>query len=614
MENYELVGSFNAQRVSNIDSERTVNMFEYIDPDGKKPKTLLPTSGLESIQITFEGATNGFRGQFVYRNRMFVVISSRIYEISEDLTANLLGVIGSSSGYVGIDANVNQIIFVDGFNGYIYDTVTGGGLIQITDPGFPTSPIDVAFLDGFFVVPNGGTNEFRLSQLNNGLIWSNGTSVFTVDTSTDILTVTNSAFFQTGVPVTLTTTGTLPSPLLTSVTYFAIRLAGTTQIRLATSLQNALNGIAIDITTTGTGDHTINNGGQLQQGTISSHPGDIVACRTLHRRLFLFSRNFTEVWENAGIGTNLPFRRNNSLLMEYGCAARGSIAVGFDRMIFLSQDEDGLGAVMEVLGTESIPISTRAIDFIFSQYAATPPVAGLNSINDNDPRAFFIKENGLIFYRLNFTQANHTWIFNVSMSDRENLRWHEEETIRGDRHPAQTHGYFNGVNYAGNYREPILYKVGNLFVTNDGESIRRMRIGKPYVPAGYNRLRIDRFHLDLLQGVVEEEISDEEELLTESEFDLLTETDLPLLTQAEILVVNDTAPEVFLSISKDGGQTYGNQIKSPMGNVGQRTFRTVWRKLGTIPRGQAFVPRFQFFNRVPFVILGAAWAYSVLPE
>jgi len=120
--------------------------------------------------------------------------------------------------------------------------------------------------------------------------------------------------------------------------------------------------------------------------------------------------------------------------------------------------------------------------------------------------------------------------------------------------------------------------------------------------------------LDLLQGQVAiTDVVGEGALLTEDGSSLLTESG------SEIIVSNDSVvyggqPFVFLSISKDGGQTYGYEMRSPMGNIGQRTFRTVWRKLGTTPRGQGFVPRIQFFNQSPFVILGAAWDFEVLPE
>ena len=71
---------------------------------------------------------------------------------------------------------------------------------------------------------------------------------------------------------------------------------------------------------------------------------------------------------------------------------------------------------------------------------------------------------------------------------------------------------------------------------------------------------------------------------------------------------------MFLSISRDGGQTYSYRVQAPMGNLGQRTFRTAWRKLGATKRGQAFVPKIEFFNKTPFIILGASWFYEVLPQ
>ena len=449
------------------------------------------------------------------------------------------------------------------------------------------------------------------------MVWSGGTSLvpsgtFTANAATDILTLSvSNANFATGVPVKVQTTGTLPAPLVAGTTYYVIRIgSGTTNpgtIKLATSYDNAIANIPIDITLNGAPTNSIVVTGQLQLGSITSHPGNIVACRTLHRRIFLFSQNFTEVWENAGLGTNLPFRRNNSLLMEVGTPALGSVSVGFDRMFFLSQDKDGLSGVMEVKGTESILVSNRALDFQLAQYAADPDTGVA------DARGILIKENGLIFYRLNFTLANHTFILNVTMSTSDSIKWHEEEVLNGDRHPAQTHAYFDGVNYYGDYNRAIFYIVDDQASTNDGETIRRMRIGRQMTPDGYNRLRIDRFQVDLLQGQLAIDEFIDIDLLAEDEEILLTESDINIILDQQINTVGGQ-PTVFLAISKDGGQTYGNYLHASMGKIGERTYRTVWRKLGTTPRGQGFIPKIEFFNEIPFILLGAAWAHEVLPE
>jgi len=345
---YDIVGSYDNQRVSTINAERTVNLFEYMDPDGKRPKTLLPTAGLIDSELDFGVESGGARASFVFNDAIYQVYGGSVYRTTGStnfLTTTKIGNIGTTSGYVGVDANIYQVIFVDGEAGYIYDT-NASTFQAITDTGFPSAPVDVCYLDGFFLVAHGGTNEFQLSSLNQGMVWSGAQATFTANAGTDTLTLSlSNANFATGVPITVSTTGTLPAPLGAGTTYYVIRIGASSTnpgtIKLATSYANAIAGIPINLTTNGLPTNTIRVSGQVQSGQITSHPGTIVGCRTLHRRVFLFSQNYTEVWENAGIGTTLPFRRNNSLLMEVGTPAVGSISVGFDRMFFLPQASKG---------------------------------------------------------------------------------------------------------------------------------------------------------------------------------------------------------------------------------------------------------------------------------
>lgn len=621
IQDFEIVGSYNNQRFPNIDAERSINLFEYVDLKGKKPKSLISTSGLQNQNLDFGTTTGGFRAEYVLNNFEYFVIGTDIWrrDVNNVLTKLNNTPLPTSAGYVGVDANNNpngsQIIFVDGEIGCVWDTGTEEFTFDLrtVDPGFPLAPIDVCFIDGFLLVAHGATNQFQLSGFNDVYSWSNVSNPFTADASTDELTVlTNYAL---GMEIQVSTTGTLPSPLVAATSYFVVPVDAT-HIKLATSYQNAIAGITIDLATNGTPVNTIENftngvPGQLQLGEINSHPGNIVGCRTLHRRIFLFSANYIEVWENAGIGTNLPIRRNNALLMEYGTPARGSIVTGFDKMMFLSQDRDGLGSVMEVIGTESIPVSNRALDFQLAQYAS------LNQVSD--ARGIFVKENGIIFYRLNFTAANHTYVYNVTLSNpqsEEGKLWHEEQVLNGDRHPAQTHGYFNGNNYYGSYNSPVLYQVDSTFVTNDGETIPRIRIGRPYVPSTYNRVRIDRFMVDIVQGLAEMTNTNVEiDLLTETLMDIDTEGGQAILVEAGTQsIFNPDDHVIYLSYSKDGGVTYGYRQSALIGGVGQRTHRTVWRKLGVEPRGQAFVPKIEFYGHISLIILGAAWFFEVMPE
>lgn len=75
-----------------------------------------------------------------------------------------------------------------------------------------------------------------------------------VNAGTDIITVVRE--FTTGEKVRFSTTGGLPAPLVILTDYYIIKISAT-EIKIATTLSNALAEIGIDITTQGTGTHTI---------------------------------------------------------------------------------------------------------------------------------------------------------------------------------------------------------------------------------------------------------------------------------------------------------------------------------------------------------------------
>ena len=85
-------------------------------------------------------------------------------------------------------------------------------------------------------------------------------ATFTADAGTDLMTYTSVTSLPsnilTGTRVRLTTTTTLPAPLATATDYYVIRMSDGT-FELATTYANAIAGTQIDITTAGTGTHTI---------------------------------------------------------------------------------------------------------------------------------------------------------------------------------------------------------------------------------------------------------------------------------------------------------------------------------------------------------------------
>lgn len=114
------------------------------------------------------------------------------------------------------------------------------------------------FLTDEMVASNKGTMSVSNKRYGarGDLSFTIPSSIATVVSGTDIFTLSTPFEFYTGYVVRLGGTGTLPSPLQVDTDYYLIKLTDTT-FKLASSIQNAILGIVIDILDDGTGNHTI---------------------------------------------------------------------------------------------------------------------------------------------------------------------------------------------------------------------------------------------------------------------------------------------------------------------------------------------------------------------
>lgn len=165
---FKLPQQYGIERDVLINSSNLINLYAVPAKDTTSGISLLSASGFENPSAPL--GNGNIRQQFVFRDIQYLVAGSDIYSRDSLGATAFLGSISNSSGYVGVTANANQIIFVNGANGYIYDTVTA--VFTTIVFGFPISPTDVTMIDGYFVVIDGGKREFYTSALNNGLVWN----------------------------------------------------------------------------------------------------------------------------------------------------------------------------------------------------------------------------------------------------------------------------------------------------------------------------------------------------------------------------------------------------------------------------------------------------------
>jgi hypothetical protein len=118
--------------------------------------------------------------------------------------------------------------------------------------------------------------------------------IFTVSTTTEALTFAQPIPIDTGDGVKVSSTATVPSPLVAGTTYYAIKVTDTSY-QLATTLANAFAGTAIDLTSAGSGQHTIaqvNYAAYACDGTIDTNQtayDNVRALLTACRGMLVFS-------------------------------------------------------------------------------------------------------------------------------------------------------------------------------------------------------------------------------------------------------------------------------------------------------------------------------------
>jgi hypothetical protein len=141
--------------------------------------------------------------------------------------------------------------------------------------------------------------------------------IFTVSTTTEALTFSQPIPIDTGDGVKVSSTATVPSPLVAGTTYYAIK-ATDTSYQLATTMANAFAGTAIDLTSAGSGQHTlaqVNYAAYACDGTIDTNQtayDNVRALLTACRGMLVFSGGkYRLVLDVATTASGFGFNESN---------------------------------------------------------------------------------------------------------------------------------------------------------------------------------------------------------------------------------------------------------------------------------------------------------------
>jgi len=166
-----LAGPSYSTRSKEVSMQETVNWYpEVSGTGGEKSITLYPTPG-----TTFKTEMGGgkHRGRIEFNGNAFFVVGDTLYKMDELETVSAIGTINTASGRVVMASNGtqgNQMMFVDGTDGWIYDSSVET-LTRITDAQFPSNPNIVVFMDTYFIVIPDNSALFYISNSNDGTGW-----------------------------------------------------------------------------------------------------------------------------------------------------------------------------------------------------------------------------------------------------------------------------------------------------------------------------------------------------------------------------------------------------------------------------------------------------------
>lgn len=286
-------------------------------------------------------------------------------------------------------------------------------------------------------------------------------------------------------------------------------------------------------------------------GTKENSSDLLLAVSVLNGVLILWGELSMEYWQDVGT-LPLPYQRVNGATQTWGLAARQSYVEIANTVVFLGYSPDGGVKVMRVNGYTPEPISDSDVEYVIS-----------NLSKIDDAVALTYTAYGHPVYQITFPTDNRSFAYDMRTGV-----WHEAQTGTAAvaRHFGNLSITFTGKNHVSDATTGNVYVLDEDVYEDAGTPIPR-EVCTRHIRADGNEVFMAQLMLDF-------------------------ETALPGAT-----------PTVFVSVSRDGGNTFGPEKQRSLGAVGQYLSRVVFNRLG---RARDFVIRIRMVNNSRFVICGGS--------
>lgn len=341
--------------------------------------------------------------------------------------------------------------------------------------------------------------------------------------------------------------------------------------------------------------------------------------------IFVMGSIVTEAWFDTGAQL-FPYQRNNQFNIDYGCLQPATVAYMDEFVVWLAQNEKSGPIIVYSDGGMPKKITTDGIDYLFSTLQ-----------DPENSQAFLYRQDGHLFYHINFYADNLSLVYDFSTQKfyhacDQNLNYFIASEV----------AFFNNQYYFITKNNGNLYvfdtsittyqdtdSMGNI-ITHEIPRIRTCaNIRNP--DQGYQIINDIGFTIESGETDYQQQSLGEIILVTQSGNILVTQGGIPpLVTQdGNDLIAQDgtifitqqntggtpawfiaqqmantgfsnlSLPHVDLSISTDGGASFGNEWAYYLPAIGHRKNRLMWWQIGI---ANDFVTQFKFWGMGRFVV------------
>lgn len=349
--------------------------------------------------------------------------------------------------------------------------------------------------------------------------------------------------------------------------------------------------------------------------------------------IFVLGQVVGEAWFDTGAKL-FPYQRVNQFNIDYGCLNPATVAGVDEFVVWLAQNEKSGAIIVASTGGMPEKITTDGIDYLFS-----------NLTTPQDSQAFLFRQDGHLIYHINFYTDNLSLFYDFNTK-----KFYHACDEHGNYFIAAQVAFFNNQYYFVTKNNGNIYAFDTLYTTYDGAAIPRWRIcahlreasqqyeifndvgftieqgdnnptsnsisnltiingGHNYVAPvisfiggnGLNAAASATVTAGVITGVT----------ITNPGFDYTYQPTVMITDSAGsgasiVATLTHTSARVDLSMSRDGGQSYGNAIPYILNSNGERINKLMWWNLGL---ANDLIYKFQFYGFGRFICYdGEAWA------